>query len=94
MRLESRVKSLNFLAEVQAKEMRSLKTKVDRLHSQNEIIQKQVANLMEKDSTSDCSGGCGNCSSLATRDSIEMLQQSVEEIGSSVEKVTSQVIRK
>ena len=69
-----------------------MKTKVCQLHSQNESILKQLTKLSERESTIDCGGcGCGNCSSVATKESIEMLQHSVEKIVFYVEKVDSKV---
>ena len=52
IRMESRLKSLEFKEEVQSRDMRTVKSKLDRLAKDNHEMKKQLADVLSKVETS------------------------------------------
>ena len=95
IRLESRLKSLEFKAEVDARETRTLKTKLDSVLKDNREMKKMLTVLLEKGGGggggSGGSSGNGNCSTVAKEKSVKTVKEAVDGIATAVKNVEQKV---
>ena len=82
IRLESRVKSLDFKAEVQAREMRSMKTKLERMAAEQREMRKQLTSLEDKMAEG---GNCGGDVNATV--TMENMRETLRGIASSVDRI-------
>ena len=104
IRLETRIKSLEFKAEVDARETRTLKSKLDSVLRESHEMKKQLTKLSERDPTNGGGGSgggggggdggccCGNSSTVAKEESVTILRENVDKVATAVERVEQKVM--